>query len=286
MIAEVTAGWLTTKAMASSMSDRPESSASAPSVSVAWSLALVFGQRHVEAGDESLPRGRGGCRLRAPATGQPAACQWAVDEDAHPVPHGGWEHVELDAANEQRVWRLLGAEALEVAGVRGPLGLDDLAGGVGGGADVADLDLLDEVGQRAEGFLNVGVGVGSVDQVEVGLLVGWTEDRSRAMRVSRSRSSGSRSVDDRAARGEGPGTAEEIAARTAWPGARTSAWPAAVAPSASCADSGSLTGSRAAPREPAGRSVDERRASCPGRRGSPPSDRCAHSGPRPGPRAG
>ena len=81
------------------------------------------------------------------------------------MPLGGGKHVELDAADQQRVRRLLGAEALEVAGARGPLCLDDLAGRVGGGADVADLALLDEVGQRAEGFLNVGFGVRSVDLV-------------------------------------------------------------------------------------------------------------------------
>ena len=84
-----------------------------------------------------------------------------------PCRRGGGQHVELDAADEHRVRRLLGAEALEVAGARGPLRLDDLAGRVGGGADVADLALLDEVGQRAEGFLNVGFGVRSVDLVEV-----------------------------------------------------------------------------------------------------------------------
>jgi hypothetical protein len=40
---------------------------------------------------------------------------------------GGGEDVELDAARQQRVGRLLGAEALEVAVARGPLRLDDLA---------------------------------------------------------------------------------------------------------------------------------------------------------------
>ena len=83
------------------------------------------------------------------------------------MPLGGGKHVELDPADEDRIGRLLGSEALEVAGVRGPLCLDDLARRVGGGADVADLALVDEVGQRAEGFLNVGFGVRSVDLVEV-----------------------------------------------------------------------------------------------------------------------
>ena len=79
----------------------------------------------------------------------------------------GGQHVELDAAHEDRVRRLLGAEALEAALARGPLRLDDLAGGEGGRADVADLALVDEVGQRAERLVDVGVRVGAVDLVEV-----------------------------------------------------------------------------------------------------------------------
>ena len=71
------------------------------------------------------------------------------------------------AADEQRVGRLLGAEALQAPLARGPLRLDDLPGGERRGADVADLALLDEVGQRAEGLVDVGVRVGAVDLVEV-----------------------------------------------------------------------------------------------------------------------
>jgi hypothetical protein len=47
---------------------------------------------------------------------------------------GGRQDVELDPANEQRVGRLFGAEALEVAVAGGPLRLDDLAGGERRGA--------------------------------------------------------------------------------------------------------------------------------------------------------
>ena len=36
------------------------------------------------------------------------------------------QHVELDGADQQRVRRLLGAEAFQVALARGPLRLDDL----------------------------------------------------------------------------------------------------------------------------------------------------------------
>jgi hypothetical protein len=45
--------------------------------------------------------------------------------------------------------------------------VDDLAGGVGGRPDVADLSLPDQVGQRAEGFLDVGVLAGPVHLVKV-----------------------------------------------------------------------------------------------------------------------
>jgi hypothetical protein len=79
----------------------------------------------------------------------------------------GGEHVELDAAHEQRVRRLLGAEALQPALARCPLRLDDLAGRVRRGADVADLALLDEVGECAERLVDVGVEVGAVHLVEV-----------------------------------------------------------------------------------------------------------------------
>ena len=70
-------------------------------------------------------------------------------------------------AHEDRVGGLLGDEALQTALAGDPLGLDDLAGGEGGGTDVADLALVDEVGERAEGLLDVGVGARAVDLVEV-----------------------------------------------------------------------------------------------------------------------
>ena len=98
---------------------------------------------------------------------QPAAGERAVGEDAHAVTLGGRQHVELDPADEQRVGRLLGAEALEVAVAGGPLRLDDLAGGERRGADVADLALLDEVGQRAERLVDVDGRVRAVHLVEV-----------------------------------------------------------------------------------------------------------------------
>jgi hypothetical protein len=79
----------------------------------------------------------------------------------------GGQHVGLDAAHQDRVRRLLGHEALQAAVAGGPLRLDDLAGGVGGRPDVAGLALPDQVGQRAEGVLDVGVLAGPVHLVKV-----------------------------------------------------------------------------------------------------------------------
>jgi len=55
--------------------------------------------------------------------------QRAVGQDAHAVPPGRGEDVELDAADQHGVRRLLGAEALEAPLACRPLRLDDLAGG-------------------------------------------------------------------------------------------------------------------------------------------------------------
>jgi len=79
----------------------------------------------------------------------------------------GGQHVELDPANEQRVGRLLGAKALQAPLARGALRLGDLARRERGRADVADLALVDEVGQRAERLVDVSGRVGAVDLVEV-----------------------------------------------------------------------------------------------------------------------
>ena len=130
-------------------------------------LALVRGLAHVEAGAGPRGRGRGGGGVLAPPARQPAAAERAVAEDAHAVPARGRQHVGLDAAHQDRVRRLLGHEPFQAAVAGGPLRLDDLAGGVGRRADVADLALPDQVGQRAEGLLDVGVLARPVHLVQV-----------------------------------------------------------------------------------------------------------------------
>ena len=61
----------------------------------------------------------------------------------------------LDAAGEDRVRRLLAAEALAAALLRDPLRLDDELGRERRAADDAHLALVHEVGQRAERLVEV-----------------------------------------------------------------------------------------------------------------------------------
>ena len=72
--------------------------------------------------------------------------QGTIAEDAHAVAAGGGQHVGLDAAPQDEVRRLPGDEPLQTAVGGGPLGFDDLAGGVRGRADVADLARPHQVG--------------------------------------------------------------------------------------------------------------------------------------------
>ena len=75
MIAEVTAGWLTTKAIASSMSDRPGVVGELGELLDGVELALVLGQRHVEARGQPLAgrRGRRACPCVQRPDSQPPA---------------------------------------------------------------------------------------------------------------------------------------------------------------------------------------------------------------------
>jgi hypothetical protein len=79
----------------------------------------------------------------------------------------GRQQVVLDGAGQHRVGRLLGAEPSVAAAVGGPLGLDDLRGGDLRRAERADLARPHEVGQRAEGLVDIGVRIGNAHLVEV-----------------------------------------------------------------------------------------------------------------------
>ena len=58
-------------------------------------------------------------------------------------------------------------ESREAAPFGDPPGLDDAGGGGLRGPDRADLAAADQVGQRGEGLLDVGAGIGAVQLVEV-----------------------------------------------------------------------------------------------------------------------
>ncbi len=91
----------------------------------------------------------------------------APHQDAHPVALGDRQHLGLDAAVEDRVGRLLGAEPFQAAPLGDPLGLDDVGGGHRRRADRADLAAVDQVRERGQRLLDVGVGVRPVDLVQV-----------------------------------------------------------------------------------------------------------------------
>ena len=104
--------------------------------------------------------------LRYRPVSQPPG-QRAPDDHAHAVLLAGGQHRRLDAADEDRVGRLLAAEPHVTAPVRDPLRLDDLLGREGGGADRADLAAAHQVGQRGQGLVDVGVRVRAVHLVQV-----------------------------------------------------------------------------------------------------------------------
>ena len=82
-------------------------------------LALVGRDRQVEASGWAARREVGpAVGVLALAAGEPAAGQRAVGDHAHPVALAGGQHVVLDRAGEDRVRRLLAAEALAAARAR------------------------------------------------------------------------------------------------------------------------------------------------------------------------
>ena len=101
------------------------------------------------------------------AAGQEPGGQRAPHQHAHPVAAAHRQHRRLDAAGQDRVRRLLGAEPAE----RPPFGdvvrLHDLLGREGRAAERADLPGPDQVGEHAECLLDVGGVVRAVHLVEV-----------------------------------------------------------------------------------------------------------------------
>src|SRR5207302_427705 len=96
-------------------------------------LALVVRERRVVPLDEGatsppVPLQTGVSAHLLPPTipsGQPAAGQRTPRDDAHPVPLARRQYLVLDAANEDRVRRLLAHEPRQPAAFAHPLGLGD-----------------------------------------------------------------------------------------------------------------------------------------------------------------
>ena len=169
-IVEVTAGCSSVQARARCGSDIPASPASLSSSSTRSSLRALSGCARVEAvGHAAGPPGRerGGLGVAPVLAAQPAAVQRAPHDDAHAVALADRQQVTLDRAHEDRVGRLLAAEALTAAALGRPLRLDDQVGREGGRADGPHLALVDEVRERAERLVDVGRVVRPVHLVEV-----------------------------------------------------------------------------------------------------------------------
>ena len=102
--------------------------------------------------------------------GEQALAERAPDQGAHAESLGGGQDLALDATVKDGVSRLLGVESREASPLGDPLGLDDVGGGGLRRADRADLAAADQVGQRGEGLLDVGAGIGAVKLVEVDVI--------------------------------------------------------------------------------------------------------------------
>src|SRR6476620_6025439 len=88
-------------------------------------LALIAGSRQVETGAkdrimlaplplyEACPRIAWKRGLAPVFPGEPSSIQWAPCQESHAEMLHGRQHVELDAAHEDGIWRRLGDEALE-----------------------------------------------------------------------------------------------------------------------------------------------------------------------------
>ena len=100
-------------------------------------------------------------------SGQHAAGERTPDEGAHAVALRDGQHFPFDATVQDRVGRLLGAEALEAPTLGGPLRLDLHRGGEVRAADRSHLAAADQIGQRGERLLEVDGVVRTVRLVQV-----------------------------------------------------------------------------------------------------------------------
>ena len=168
MIGAVTAGCCSTKASARWISGQPGVVGQLPECVGRVEFALVVRTGHVVPGRQSgAAPGFGEFLVLAVAAGQPASGQRAPGQHAHPVLLRHRQDVGLDPADQQRIGRLLGDEPAESAPFADPLRLNHLVGRERRRTEGADLALVLQIGERGEGFFDIGVRVGAVNLIQV-----------------------------------------------------------------------------------------------------------------------
>ncbi len=167
MIGDVMAGCSRTNPNAKSIRLNPDSSASVLRAVTACDFLLVARQVHVVV----VRHHRGTpARIRlalSKGAREPAPGQGAPRQHAHLVLLAHRQHVLLDATDQNRVGRLFCDESFTGSTLCDPLRFDDLMGGKGRAAEVADLPHPHQIGQRAQGLVDVGIGRWPVDLIEV-----------------------------------------------------------------------------------------------------------------------
>ena len=169
MIVEVTAGCAAANATARCVSDMPASAATLISSSTSSSLRALPGSGRVEpAGQPPGPAvGHVDVGVLAVLAGQPAAGQRAPGDHAHAVPGAGGQHVGLDRRGRRSSTAAARCGTARARAVRRPTGPRRSARPGTWTCRGPDLALADEVGQRRQGLVDVGRGVGPVHLVQV-----------------------------------------------------------------------------------------------------------------------
>src|SRR5205085_2516748 len=127
--------------------------------------ALVLVTRTVDADGD--PRRRWVLDAAPVAAGQPTRVERRPCDDAHAIAGAHTQYLAFDAAGEDRIGRLVAAEAHVTPPLRDPLRLDDLRGWKRATPDHAHLALVYEVTHGTERLVDVGQRVDAVDLVQV-----------------------------------------------------------------------------------------------------------------------
>ncbi len=131
-------------------------------------LGGVHREGQVEASGRALAAaGDGQLGSLAVAPGQPPAGQRAPRDHGQSIALRNRQDLALDTAGQQGVRRLLGHDTFPASPLGDPLPFHDGGRLEGRRPDIADLSLVDEVAQSAEGVVEVSAGLGPVHLVEV-----------------------------------------------------------------------------------------------------------------------